>query len=124
MGKRIYLKPYKKQKRTSNIIILIVSMCLLVAVAFGVLYWVNKNDELTLTHKWKSEETGIVLTFTNEGKVVFNSDLPSGTYHIISPTTMEYTIEGKTFLMTYQIKDKKLYWGMDENTLESFKRCF
>ena len=37
---------------------------------------------------------------------------------------MEYTIEGKTFLMTYQIKDKKLYWGMDENTLESFKRCF
>lgn len=122
MSKPIYLKPTKKRK--SKIVILISSGLLFIALAFGALFFMYKNEEPVLTHSWQSDETGVVLTFTEEGTVIFKDNLPSGIYHIVSPNSMEYTVDQKTFLMCYRIENKKLYWGMDESSLESFSRYY
>ena len=81
-------------------------------------------QNISLQNTWCSEETGQVLTFTEDERVEFKGNLPSGIYHILSPKNMEYTIDGKTFQMIYYIKDSKLYWGTDENHLECFKRVW
>lgn len=100
--------------------LLILSLFLFLLAAFILLKWVQQINAPILTRTWQSEDTGVVLTFTENGSVDFKEDLPSGTYHIVSPNTMEYTIEGKTFVMIYELKDKKLYWGMDKDKLEVF----
>ena len=76
---------------------------------------------MTLQSIWQSEETGQVLSFSPDGTVLFSGNLPSGIYHIISPNMMEYTINEQTFQMIYQIKDQKLYWGLNETSLETFR---
>lgn len=122
MSKPIYLKTTNKRK--TKIMILVGSGLLFIVLAFGALFFVYKNEEPVLTHSWQSDETGVVLTFTEEGTVTFKDNLPSGVYHIVSPNSMEYTVDQKTFLMCYRIENKKLYWGMDESSLESFSRYY
>lgn len=124
MGKSIYLQPHNSKKTNVRYLILILLMLLFLIVAFGILYWTNKNEAPSLTHKWQSDETGVILTFTNEGTVTFENNLPNGSYHIMSPNTMEYTIDNKTFLMFYRVEKDKLYWGINEEALESFSRYY
>lgn len=78
----------------------------------------------TLQSTWRSEETGQVLTFNENNQVKLEGHLPDGIYHILSPNTMEYTTDGKTFRMVYHIEDNKLYWGIDENHLECFEKVW
>lgn len=124
MGKPIYLRSHRSKHSNVKRILLIISIILFLFIAFGILYWTYKNQAPSLTHKWQSDETGVILTFTEEGTVTFENELPNGTYHIMSPNTMEYTIDNKTFLMFYRIDEKKLYWGVNEEALESFSRCY
>lgn len=124
MGKPIYIRSHRSNHSKLKRILLIMSIILFLFIAFGILYWAYKNQAPSLTHKWQSDETGVILTFTEEGTVTFENGLPNGTYHIMSPNTMEYTIDNKTFLMFYRIDEKKLYWGVNEEALESFSRCY
>lgn len=81
-------------------------------------------QNVSLQSTWRSEETGQVLTFTKDERVEFRGNLPNGIYHILSPKTMEYTVDGKTFQMIYHIEDYKLYWGTDEEHLECFVKVW
>lgn len=120
MQKKNKLKPANRKRMMS----LLVCLCLFMMAAAGILYSMQKSDKPVLQRKWQSEETGVCLTFHSDGVVTFDAPLPSDTYYIVSPDTMEYTINNRTFLMTYHIKDKKLYWGLNEETLECFKKCY
>jgi len=124
MSKPIYLQSHNSKKSNARRFILVFCVVLFMIIAFGILYWTYKNQAPSLTHKWQSDETGVILTFTNEGTVTFENDLPNGSYHIMSPNTMEYTIDNKTFLMFYRIEKDKLYWGVNEDALESFSRYY
>lgn len=84
----------------------------------------HNQQNIVLQSTWRSEETGQVLTFNENNHVEFEGDLPDGIYHILSPNTMEYTIDDKTFKMFYHIEENKLYWGIDETHLESFVKVW
>lgn len=81
-------------------------------------------QNVTLQNTWRSEETGQILTFNENEQVEFEGNLGDGIYHILSPNTMEYTIDGKTFKMIYRIEKNKLYWGIDEEHLECFVKIW
>lgn len=100
---------------------MISGLCLVIILSFLILKVIYSHQNLSLESTWQSEETGQVLTFLSNGNVELNGNLPIGIYHIISPNKMEYTIEGHTFITIYEIKNKKLYWGIDEASLEAYK---
>ncbi len=104
-----------------KIMLIIGSIGLMIIICFGVLKFMDGYQHITLQSTWQSEETSQVLTFTSDGRVKFNGNLPSGTYYIISPNKMEYTINGQTFQMVYKIEEQKLYWGLDEQSMERYK---
>ncbi len=103
----------------------IIILCLitfLFGVGFVTLKITTQNQEVVLVGNWQSSETGKIVCFTNENSICFDDRSPSGTYRIISPNTIEYTIENMTFKMIYRIEDKKLYWGLNEENLECFNK--
>ena len=112
------------RKIQKKIILAICGLTAIFILCFLVLKFMYTIQNTTLQSTWRSEETGQVLTFTNDNLVQFEGDLSSGIYHILSPGTMEYTIDGKTFQMLYRIEKNKLYWGIDEAHLESFVRTW
>lgn len=98
---------------------LIISILIL---SFFSLAFVKSYETPTLLGRWISEETGTILEFTSKGTVIIKDSTMKGIYHIISPDTMEYTINDFSFIMSYAIEGRNLYWGIDENHLESFVR--
>lgn len=123
MAKSNYLN-YKKRNKTIKLARLTLWIFSFLIIAFTVLVLIKKYESPVLTHTWQSEETGIILTFTPDGKVTYMDDLPNGTYHIVSPNTLEYTVMDHTFIMLYYIEDGKLYWGLDADNVECFKRYY
>lgn len=115
-----HLKQVNKKNKRKKYILILMILLLVGVIFFFILKELQKRENVVLQRTWQSQETGIVLTFTPDHQVVFKGDLSSGTYHIISQNTMEYTIEDQTFLMTYHVEKEKLYWGIDENHLECF----
>lgn len=115
-----FYNKYSKRNRRKKILIVIL-LFLSVIFSFFVLKNISNYQNMTLQSIWQSEETGQVLSFSPDGTVLFSGNLPSGIYHIISPNMMEYTINEQTFQMIYQIKDQKLYWGLNETSLETFR---
>ena len=107
-----------------KLILAIFILLLVVIICFLVLKFMHDIQNLTLQNTWRSEETGQVLTFTHDNLVEFDGNLPDGIYHILSPNTMEYTIDNKTFKMIYQIEKNKLYWGIDESNMECFVKVW
>lgn len=119
---------YKLQLDTPNksvhnklkaILLLVVGV---LVVSYIILSCVNDYQKPTLVGKWTSTETGTVVKFTKDEEVIISTSPLTGTYHIISPNTMEYTIDNLTFTMYYSIEDEYLYWGVSEEALECFKR--
>ncbi|WP_054742977.1 hypothetical protein [Cellulosilyticum ruminicola] len=90
--------------------------------SFFILNFTAAYEQPTLVGTWVSTETDASVKFTEDEHVKLSTSTLIGTYHIISPNTMEYTIDGLTFIMSYHIEGRYLYWGMDEETLECFKR--
>ena len=107
-----------------KIILAVCGLTTIFILCFLVLKFMYTIQNTTLQSTWRSEETGQVLTFTEHNSVEFEGNLPSGIYHILSPSTMEYTIDGKTFQMLYRIEKNKLYWGLDKDHLECFVRTW
>lgn len=89
-------------------------------MSFLSLAFLKQKEANSIVGTWISEETGIVLTFTKEGKVTFKDGLSEAIYRIISPNTIEYTVDNMSFQMIYTIQDGKLYWGVDEEHMETF----
>lgn len=116
-----YLSKKKRQPRYKGTIVILLLISLL-AISFLCLAFLKQKEAVNLVGTWTSEETGIVLTFTKEGNVVFKNSLSQGIYRIISPNTIEYTVEDMSFQMIYAIEDGKLHWGVDEEHLETFIR--
>lgn len=102
----------------------IIGICVIFITCFSLLRFMYAMDHVSLQSTWRSEETGQELTFTDQDCVQIKGSSSSGIYHILSPDTMEYTIDGKTFKMIYHIEGKKLYWGLDENSLECFRKVW
>lgn len=112
---------HRRQNANRKIALVIIGLCGIIIVCFAILKLAYRRQDITLQNTWQSKETGQILTFTSDGNVNLKGDLPNGIYHIISPNTMEYTVDGKTFQMIYRIVDRTLYWGLDEMSLESFQ---
>lgn len=112
----------KKNQTQLKIVFMLVFIVGVLAVSFFVLDFTSTYENPGLVGKWVSTETGESIKFTEDEHVKLSSSTLTGTYHIISPNTMEYTIDGLTFTMFYRIEDRYLYWGMNEETLECFKR--
>lgn len=108
-------KPYKKYIGMG------IGLCSILVVCFILLKIMYTNQNITLQNTWQSKETGQIITFDDKGYVTVKGKLSSGIYHILSPNTMEYTIDGKTFEMKYHIVDQTLYWGLNDHLLESFQ---
>lgn len=89
---------------------------------FCILKLTYLSQNAVLQSKWRSEETGQVLTFTEDNKVKLENSKATGIYYIRTPEKMEYTIEGKSFQMIYRIDGNKLYWGLDSENLECFSK--
>ena len=100
-------------------LLLIISV---LAVSFLTLGSMNNYENPSLTGKWISTETGATVKFTQDERVILSASPLTGTYHIISPNTMEYTIDDLTFTMSYRIEGRYLYWGMNDEAQECFKR--
>lgn len=111
-------KHYKSQKKIW-MLLLIVSV---LAVSFLTLGSMNDYENPSLTGKWVSTETGETVKFTQDEHVTLSASSLIGTYHIISPNTMEYTIDNLTFTMSYRIEGRYLYWGINDEALECFRR--
>lgn len=111
-------KHYRPQKKLW-MLLLIVSV---LAVSFLTLGSMNDYENPSLIGKWLSTETGSTVKFTEDERVVLSASSLTGTYHIISPNMMEYTIDGLTFTMSYRIEGRYLYWGINDEALECFKR--
>ena len=109
----------KRKPRYKGIVVLLVVLGVL-SLSFLSLAFLKQEESITLVHTWQSEETSQILTFTEDGKVLFKNNLPEGTYRIISPNTLEYTVEGMSFQMIYAIEENKLHWGIDKENLEIF----
>lgn len=112
-----------KKSTVKKIIWTLAILCLGIILCFCALGFIYSLQDASLQNTWKSDETGKVLTFTEDEYVEFK-DISSkkGIYHILSPNTMEYTIDGKTFKMNYYIEESKLYWGIDQEHMECFSR--
>lgn len=115
----VYTTKHKKHLRKALMFIFIVGV---LAASFLILNATNDYENPSLIGKWVSTETGTTIKFTQDERVIISASALTGTYHIISPNTMEYTIDGLTFTMLYRIDDRYLYWGMSEEALECFKR--
>ena len=111
----------KKQNTSKKKAFVIIGLCLILAICFIVLKIVYNHQNVTLQNTWQSKETGQILSFNPDGTVDIKGTSLDGTYHIISPNTIEYTVDGKTFLMTYYIVDTTLYWGVNNMALEHFQ---
>jgi len=111
-----------KGTKIKKITAILSGLGLVMCICFLALKFIYTLQDDSLQNTWKSEETGQVLTFMEDGKVEFESDLSNGIYHILSPNAMEYTIDGKTFKMNYYIEDNKLYWGIDKEHMECFSK--
>lgn len=114
-----YISNKKRKSRCRGIIIILLVIALL-SISFLCLAVLKQKETTSLVGTWTSEETGVVLTFTKEGKVTFKDNLSQGIYRIISPNTIEYTIDNMSFEMFYTIEEGKLYWGIDEENKETF----
>lgn len=111
----------KKKKSSKKYIKMGIGLCIILVVCFILLKIMYINQNVTLQNTWQSKETGQIIRFDDKGYVSIKGKSSSGIYHIISPNTMEYTIDGKTFEMKYHIVDRTLYWGLSDRSLESFQ---
>ena len=111
---------YRKKKKQSKYIIVSTIISLFLISSIFLINIFSNIDRDSLIGKWKSELTNQVVYFTSDGEVKLDSTDITGTYHIISPNTMEYTISDMSFEMMYKIDDNKLYWGVDESKFEVF----
>ena len=119
---RSNLRPIRKKKKSSKKYIKMgIGLGIILIVCFVVLKIMSMSQNVTLQNTWQSKETGQIVRFDNTGKVTIKGKSSFGIYHIISPNTMEYTIDGKTFEMKYHIVDQTLYWGLSDRSLESFQ---
>ncbi len=105
----------------SKKIISIVALVIIIGGSFTILKLIGKKNNVDLTSTWQSTQTNQILTFKKDGTVDLVGNVPNGVYTIIKPNQMEYTVDGKTFVMSYEIKDGMLYWGLNKDKLESFK---
>ncbi len=72
--------------------------------------------------KWTSQDTNTSIIFYDDGTIKVSDVQYTPYFELISPTKMRYVIEDKIFEMYFKIDGRILYWGMDENNLESFRR--
>ena len=112
---------HKKKKTTKKKVFMCIGLCLILAICFILLKMMYIRQNVILQNTWQSKETGQILTFNTNGSVDIKGTSSGGIYHIISPNTMEYTVDGKTFQMIYQIVERTLYWGLNDKSLESFQ---
>lgn len=110
-----------KKSTVKKIIGALVILFLGIILCFCALGFIYSLQDASLQNTWKSDETGRILTFTDE-YVELKGVSSKGMYHILSPNTMEYTINGKTFKMNYYIEENKLYWGIDQEHMECFSK--
>lgn len=101
--------------------LILIALCLILAICFIFLKIMYNRQNITLQNTWQSTETGQILSFNVDGSVDIKGKSLNSVYHIISPNRMEYTVDGKTFQMTYRIEDTTLYWGLSEMSLERFE---
>lgn len=113
--------PIRKKKNTNKKVFMGIGLCLILAICFILLKMMYIRQNVTLQNTWQSKETGQILSFNANGSVDIKGKSSDGIYHIISPNTMEYTVDGKTFQMIYHIVDRTLYWGLNDRSLESFQ---
>lgn len=108
------LRPTKKKPLVLLIVFLIIS--------FWILMFFKSYTTPTLIGKWQSKETGQYITFKKSGLVKISNSSQVGNYRIISSSMMEYTIDGKTFNLIYQLEGRTLLWGINSEHLETFSK--
>lgn len=117
------MKHKRKLSRTFYRLFIVGSVfTVFLVVCFFILKLTYMSQNAVLQSKWRSEETGQVLTFTDDNKVKLEDSTTIGIYYIRAPEKMEYTIEDKSFQMIYRIDGNKLYWGIDPENLECFSK--
>lgn len=112
--------PKKKRQSRYKSLMAILLVVVILIISFLSLAFLKQKEAIGLVGTWVSEQTGVVLTFTQEGKVLFKDHQSEAIYRIISPNTIEYTVDNMSFQMIYSIEDDKLHWGVDEQHLETF----
>ncbi|PHV70662.1 hypothetical protein CS063_09015 [Sporanaerobium hydrogeniformans] len=117
-----YLSPKPSRKGYQNNIIWGIFIISIIFIGYWMLSASENYSTPTLVGKWKSQETGHTITFTEEGEVLKEGKTLLGTYHILSPNQLEYQIDDKTFVMIYQIEGRELSWGETTSSLEVFTR--
>ena len=111
---------YKKKRNYTKLVISVIIIILFLLLAFFIIDNFNNSIRKSIVGKWQSETTKEIVTFTDDQKVKLSSNSLTGTYHIISPNVMEYTISDMSFEMIYRLDNNKLYWGTDKFNLEVF----
>lgn len=114
----------KRKNIRKKTILAIGGLFLVIMTCFFILKFMHNLENTPLQSTWRSEETGQILTFKENQQVTFKGYSSNGIYHILSPNTIEYTIDNKTFNMIYHVEKNKLYWGMDEEHLECFVKTW
>lgn len=118
INQSIKTKKHKKIKNTFSMIALITLLGII--IWFGVEFYGTYNNP-TLEGEWVSEETGQTVEFMDNGHILVDY-IETGSYIIISPNIMEYTIEGQKFNMYYKLEQRNLIWGVDGEENERFER--
>lgn len=112
----------RKKVRKYNTYRILAAALFMVFIAVGILYGVEKFNNPSLVGKWKSVDTGEMITFSTNGEVIIEEDTYIPKYKVIGPNKMEYTVDEKDFVMEYFIEGRTLKWGIEGNELEEFKR--
>ncbi len=110
-----------KKRRGKKIIFSLFFICLCI-LGYYLLRASASYETPPLNGKWKSQETGKVLTFTDTGEVLKEDATLLGNYRILSPGEMEYTLNDKTFRMSYSLEGRQLQWGEKGQPYETFIR--
>ena len=101
----------RQRKSKRPVIILTALIIIVVLTVKGVMEFRGHYNNPSLLGEWVSEETGKTIKFTEKG-IVNVDDLKTGQYIIESPGLIIYEVEGHTFEMTYDIKQRTLLLGL------------
>lgn len=112
----------KKNVRKYNTFRILAATIFITFVAVGSLYSVQQYNNPNLSGKWQSSETGQIVEFTSEGKVLIKDIGYTPEYEIIGSDKMYYTIDDKDFMMQYNLEGRTLKWGLEGQELEEFTR--
>jgi hypothetical protein len=99
-----------------------VLLIFIMLISTAVIHQIGAYQSPDLIGTWISKESGLSVTFQEDGQVLVEGKSYTPKYILTKPNQMFYTIEDKTFVMEYALEGRELYWFIEGENEEVFSR--